>query len=282
MIKAIRVAETNYPGVTEITADGWDGRIFRMSLATCRKWIGSVERPKTAGVYLLYAGHFDRAIHGNQLYVGQSGTIGQRLGQHIGVKEFWTAVMVFTSAADWMNVAFTANIERQFIEWAQQANRYELDNGDGGREEYLGPDDKLRLESFLDSVRPVLRLANIDVFEPNMDGVFSCVDGSGSRSHLKIASGPPNPVVTILAGSMMFKLDHALVTQANLSGVTYDAAGDIYTFSKAVDVALNDWDVWSPRLFGRMTGQWKSEAGVTVNDALRQLAPLGPPRGSGA
>jgi hypothetical protein len=100
MIKAIQIAETDYRGIAEITANGWDGRVLRMSHSTCCKWIASSATPHPAGVYLLYADHFDRATHGNQIYVGQTGAIGQRLGQHIGVKVFWTAVMVFTSGDD--------------------------------------------------------------------------------------------------------------------------------------------------------------------------------------
>lgn len=272
MIKAIRIAETDYPEITEITADGWDGRVLRMSHPTCCKWIASAGTPNVAGVYLLYADHFDRTTHGNRLYVGQTGAIGQRLSQHIGKKEFWTAVMVFTSAGDWMNVAYTPNIERQFIEWAKQANRYDLDNGDDGRVEHLGQEDQARLQSFLVGVRPVLRLAGIDVFEPNLDGIFSY---NGIRGHassrLKIASGPPSPTVTILAGSRFEGLDQAKVSQANLPGVSYDIAERIHTFSESVEVMLSDWDLSLPKLFGTMVRRWKSQAGISLKTGLELL-----------
>jgi hypothetical protein len=275
MIKSIRIAETEYHGIAEITADGWDGRILRMSHPTCCKWIASSATPQPAGVYLLYADHFDRATHGNQLYVGQTGAIGQRLGQHIGKKEFWTAVMVFTSAGDWMNVAYTPNIERQFIEWAKQANRYDLDNGDDGREEHLGQEDQARLQSFLAGVRPALRLAGIDVFEPNLDGIFSYAGIQGrASSHLKIASGPPSPAVTILAGSRFDGLDQAKVSRANLPGVTYDTAGRIHTFSESVEVALSGWElVFLPKLFDQSVTRWTSKSGITLTSALKRFWP---------
>ena len=272
MIKAIRIADTDYPGITEITADGWDGRILRMSHPTCCKWIGSSATPQPAGVYLLYADHFDRVTHGNLLYIGQTGTIGQRLGQHIGKKEFWTAVMVFTSGGDWMNVAFTPNIEREFIKWAKLANRYDLDNGDDGRAEHLGKDDEGRLQSFLAGVRPVLRLAGIDVFEPNLDGTFSYA-GWGQTSHLKIASTGPTSVVTILAGSRINGLDDSKVSQAKLPGVSYDAIKGVHTFSESVDVVL-DGNVL-PTLFGCSISRWKSRAGISLHAAFRSLQPHG-------
>lgn len=271
MIKAIRIADTHYPGITEITAEGWEGRILRMSHPTCTQWIASQATPRPAGVYLLYADHFDRATHGNRLYVGQSGAIGQRLGQHIGVKEFWTAVMVFTSAEDWMNVAYTPNIERQFIKWAKLANRYELDNGDDGREEHLGQDDKVRLEVFLAGVRPVLRLAGIDVFEPNMDGVFSEISRGRVTSRIKIANGPPNPALTILAGSVIFGLGKK-ANLADLPGATYDAVQLEHTFHESVDVPLTGTDR-IPMLFERSVTSWKSKSGVTLRDALAALRP---------
>lgn len=272
MINAIRIADTHYRGITEITAEGWEGRILRMSHPTCTQWIASQATPKPAGIYLLYADHFDRATHGNRLYVGQSGAIGQRLGQHIGVKEFWTAVMVFTSAEDWMNVAYTPNIERQFIKWAKLANRYELDNGDDGREEHLGQDDKVRLEAFLAGVRPVLRLAGIDVFEPNMDGVFSEISRGRVTSRIKIANGPPNPALTILAGSVIFGLGDALGSLVDLPGVTYDPVEREHTFHQSVDVQLSSTDLF-PKLFDRSVSSWKSKSGITLRKALEALRP---------
>ena len=275
MIKAIRIAETDYPGITEITADGWDGRVLRMSHPTCCKWIVSSATPQPAGTYLLYADHFDRLTHGNQIYVGQTGAIGQRLGQHIGVKKFWTAVMVFTSSGDWMNVAYTPNIERQFIKWAKQANRYDLDKGDDGREEHLGQDDQARLQTFLAGVRPVLSLAGIDVFEPNMDGTFSYSNFRGKEwSHLKIVNGPPTPVVTILAGSQIFGLDQAKMGQKNLPGVIHDAVERVHTFHESVDVALGGTDLF-PKLFDSSLNRWKSKAGVSLDTALKSLPPHG-------
>jgi hypothetical protein len=272
MIKAIQIAETDYRGIAEITANGWDGRVLRMSHSTCCKWIASSATPHPAGVYLLYADHFDRATHGNQIYVGQTGAIGQRLGQHIGVKVFWTAVMVFTSGDDWMNVAYTPNIERQFIKWAKLANRYDIDNGDNGREEHLGQADRARLQCFLDGVRPVLRLAGIDVFEPNMDGTFSYAFLDKATSHLKIVSGPPNPVIKILAGSEFFGIDQVVISQAALPDVTYDAAERVHTFHNSVDVALIGSE-FIPRLFDEHIGKWKSKSGITLSAALKALRP---------
>jgi len=270
MIRAISIAETDYSGVTEITADGWDGRVLRMSYATCCKWIASSAQLRQAGVYMLYADHFDRVTHGNQLYVGQSGTLGQRLGQHDGKKEFWTAVMVFTSAGDWMNVAYTVNIERQFIEWAKLANRYELDNGNGGRVEHLGQDDQARLQAFLAGIQPVLRLAGIDVFEPNMDGTYSYTSHKKVTSHLKILYGFPAPTVTIVAGSRIHGLDQAIVSQASLNGVAHDAAESIHTFHDSIDVTL-DGPEYLLKLFDQHIFRWKSRSGIRLSDALKAL-----------
>lgn len=269
MIKAIRIAETDSPGITEITADGWDGRILRMSHSTCCRWIASSATPQQAGVYLLYADHFDRVTHGNRLYVGQTGVIGQRLGQHIGKKEFWTAVIIFTSGGDWMNVAYTPNIEQHFIKWAKLANRYDLDNGDDGRVEHLGIDDQARLQSFLAGVRPVLRLAGIDVFEPNLDGVFTYAPWKGISSHLKIASGTPIPIVTISAGSRISGLNASEVSQANLPGVVYDSSERLHVFSESVDVPLTG--EYIPKLLGLSVSRWKSRAGVPLHNVLQSL-----------
>ncbi len=272
MIKAISIAETNYPGITKITAEGWDGQVLRMSYATCCKWIASSAQLQQAGVYMLYADHFDRITHGNQLYVGQSGAIEKRLGQHDGKKDFWTAVMVFSSAGDWMNVAYTVNIERQFINWAKYANRYDLDNGNGGRVEHLGQEDQARLQSFLAGVPLVLRLAGIDVFEPNMDGTFSFTFDKKVTSHLKITTGSPAPAVTIVAGSRISGLNQAKVSQASLNGVTYDPEKQIHTFHESVDVTLEGPDIMR-KLFDHPVSSWKSRSGISLMATLNALYP---------
>jgi hypothetical protein len=271
MVKAIQIRETDYEGVTEITADGWDGRILRMSHAVLVKWGESRHVPFSAGVYLLFADHFDRVTHGNALYVGQTGTIAQRLKQHVAGKDFWSVVMIFVSGDDWMNVAYTPNIERQFIAWAKLANRYDVRNGDSGRTEHLGQDDTERLHTFLAGVRPVLRLAGIDVFEPNLDGQFRYKAprlGSAEVSQIKIVSPLPNPIVKILAGSRIGLLDDALVRQANLAGVTYDLNERLHIFQQDVEVALVP-SIVSLKLLGSSLRRWTSTAGISLDAALK-------------
>lgn len=62
------------------------------------------------------------------------------------------------------------------------------------------------------------------------------------------ANGPPNPVVTILAGSRIAGLDDTEVSQPNLPGVSYDLYDRVHVFSESVDVALSGNVI--PKLLG--------------------------------
>ncbi len=121
-----------------ISANGWDGQILRMSRQVFEGCPSHRKLPSTAVVYILYADHFDKSCHGKELYVGQTDGVEVRLDSHVSNKKYWNRVLIFSSAADWMNVAFTHNIEQQFIAWAKQANRYEIINGNDGCAKSLG------------------------------------------------------------------------------------------------------------------------------------------------
>ena len=73
-----------------------------------------------------------------------------------------------------MNIAYTCNVERQFIHWAKGAGRYgyEVINGNKGKKEHLDLEDQKRLSDFLAGVRPVFQLAGIDIFERSLDATY--------------------------------------------------------------------------------------------------------------
>jgi hypothetical protein len=178
MIKVVQIRTTHLDGATEITAPKWDGRAFRMSHRTFSELDLATRLFGQVGVYILFPDHYDRSRHGNKLYVGQTGTPGQRPNQQVVTEEFRSAVLLFSTKNDWMNKAYTFNIERQFVRWAKDAGRYEVINGNNGREEHLDLEDQKRLSDFLAGVRPVLQLAGVDVFERNLDDTYVAKDNA--------------------------------------------------------------------------------------------------------
>lgn len=271
MINSICVKVTNVDGVLEITSDVWDGKILRMSYKAYRQWRNKGEKLDTAAAYVLFADHFDKQKFGKELYVGHTGCIDDRLDQHVAGKDYWSVVLVFVSGSDWMNVAYTQNIEYKFIEWAKLANRYDVMNGNDSAPTHLGEDDKERIEKYLSSVREILKISGIDIFERNFDGVYERVDRA---CQTKIWSGMQitdltTKMVKIMSGSEIILYNHQAIMSKNLNGVTYDSQKCALHFSIDMEVQV-DMSV-IPRIFGNTSlSKWKSACGITLSDALKK------------
>lgn len=270
MIKDIKISKADIPGVTQIMADGWDGRILKMSRNAYNLWRASRHIPPTAAAYILYADHFDKTL-GKDLYVGQADTIVSRVDSHVAGKDYWTMLMILVSAADWMNVAHAQHIERRLIAMAKQANRYEVKNDTDGNDLYLGKEDTEKCQTFLAGLQEVLPLAGIDALELNMDGVYEYTPsyvGETAISYLKIAELGPTPKVTILAGSQFRSLRPEIKAAADLPGVTVDTQANIYTFTTDVTVEVTGASRHIREIFGHSLLSWKNRFGVSLNKVL--------------
>lgn len=271
MIKDIKITKTAVPDVTQITAEGWDGRILKMSRNAYRTWRERGQIPPTATAYILYADHFDKSL-GKELYVGQANSIDVRVDQHVGQKDYWTMLLVFVSAEDWMNVAHAQHIEQRLIVLAKQANRYDVKNGTDGNDLYLGKEDTEKCQTFLAGLKDVLQLAGIDALELNLDGVYEYTSGyvgETAISRLKIAERGPAPKVTILAGSQFSSSVYdEIKVAAGLPGVTVDAQAKIYTFTQDATVDVTCVSPYIKKLYGHSLMSWKSRFGVGLNKVL--------------
>ena len=63
MIKHVHISQTEFSGVVEIVASGWDGRILKMTRdAYFKLRQRATGLPiETAGTYILYGSYFDRS-----------------------------------------------------------------------------------------------------------------------------------------------------------------------------------------------------------------------------
>ncbi|WP_131201938.1 GIY-YIG nuclease family protein [Burkholderia pseudomallei] len=269
-IDMIHVKSSN-KGILEITADGWDGRVLKMTRRTFQQYGSGLNRP---AVYVLYVDHFDKATYGRELYVGHTSAADGRLTQHDATKDFWTLVLVFTSYEDWMNTAYTQNLEHSFIRWAKEANRYEVKNANDGAPTHLGADDKARLRAFESGVRDVLKLAGVDVFEWNRDGVYTLESPSRNQktltSSIRIEDFSP-PKIRILRGSeiALARLDEKQVEI--LSNVIVDAERGAYIFEEDAVIDVQGIDI-IPKILGVHVSLWKNESGISARDALREFS----------
>lgn len=85
---------------------------------------------KQAGLYFLIGDNDDQDFP--SAYIGQTGSVGERLATHHKQKEFWNRALVVVSQTKSFTTAHT-----QFLEWcsithANKAGRYKVLNGKGG------------------------------------------------------------------------------------------------------------------------------------------------------
>ena len=165
----ITIKNHNLSGVKVITEQNWDGEILLMSREVFLKHKHN-NILDIVGVYVIYSDHFHKDKYGNSIYIGQGDDVRPRLENHAKEKPYWNKVMIFSSPR--LNVAFTFNIEKEFIKLARFANRYKIENGDLGQAKKLGSDDADYYKNFVTKSKEVLSMANIDVFEFNSDGLF--------------------------------------------------------------------------------------------------------------
>ena len=282
MISEVKIRPTNIDGVTQITADGWDGVIIKMSRRVYETWRKSGRKPPTPVVYILYADHFDRERHGNEIYIGHTDDAQARIDQHVTGKQFWSALLIFSSLDDWMNRAFTQNIEHKFIEWAKLANRYRITNGTGSATTHLGATDSGKLEGFLDGARTVLKIAGIDIFELNTDAAFvhrHRWSKPPTSAIIRIERTEPDVAVRIAAGSVLEGYDNAEISKEQLLGIQWDQAAKIHTFDQDVIVPLHFVN-YSWQLFGQHLHGYNSPVGISLQSVLRNIV-IGVPADAG-
>ena len=254
--------------IVEISADGWDGLAWKMSRLAFERH--KFDRPV---IYALYTDHFEKSQGEARVYIGHTDNIALRLQDHDREKDFWTAAVILASKGDWMNSAFTQNVEHTFIKWAGQANRYKVENGNLGSETHLGVEDKKLLADFLDGVRDVLQLAGIDIFQFNMDGVYTFEQRSGpefTSCRLKINSLTPLQV-RILAGSNLFQVraDDAIMHAA---GARRCGTSHVWHFDTDADIEVVTTSV-IPSILGHSTANWLSRSKATLSQVLKAHTP---------
>ena len=126
-----------------------DGKPDGMLTAEVFNWTGHVlMTPRTqlsaalkraearyTGVYLLL-GEDD---NGPLVYIGEGEDIGDRIKSHDTKKDWWTIVMLITSAANNLNKAHVKYLESRLVEEARRIGKVALDNGNTPVPERSGP-----------------------------------------------------------------------------------------------------------------------------------------------
>lgn len=147
---------------------GWSGKVIAFPR---NKWgeISSQDREfDQSGVYILIGNDEEADVEDAEvprIYVGQGGSILNRINDHIQGKAFWDRGVVFISNGDILNRAHITWLESQLIRRALKIGFCKLDNGNSPQEPELAEPDKADIQSFYNEILRILPLVNIHAFE---------------------------------------------------------------------------------------------------------------------
>lgn len=118
---------------------------------------------KQVGLYFLVGGDSEA---GPSVYIGQSGSLGDRLVQHNSGKDFWNRALVVASLTNNFTQTHALFLEWSSIKAAQDAGRYTLENGNAGNRPYTPAPLQADCEDIHDTARTLLATLGFPVFEP--------------------------------------------------------------------------------------------------------------------
>lgn len=157
-------------GRIKCTLANWTGvayKIPRTDLDKCK----DRDHLKQSGVYFLF-GTSD-ATGKAAVYVGQAGLrkngegILKRLSEHRSSadKDYWTEAVAFTTRDDSLGPTEISYLENRFYHLAEDANRYEVKNGNDPNHGNINEEKESELEEFIDNARVIMGVLGHNVFE---------------------------------------------------------------------------------------------------------------------
>lgn len=137
----------------------WTGHILmaprtQISAALARK------EARHTGVYLLMGEREGQPV----AYLGEGDDISHRIKNHDINKDWWTTVVLVTSAANNLHKAHVQYLEARLIEVARSVGRVLLDNATAPARPTLSEAAQSNMETFLDYLFMVLPALRIDMF----------------------------------------------------------------------------------------------------------------------
>jgi len=147
-------------GITTAEIAGWTGHV----LAGPRSDLGDVlKRPeaKRNGAYFLL-GDDEEAVGGVRCYIGRTENFIARFRDHSVRKEFWDRVVLITSKDDSFTEGHWGYLEWRLVEFAKQAARVALANGNDPQGRKLSEAQISDMEAFLGQLQIVLPVLGVN------------------------------------------------------------------------------------------------------------------------
>ena len=100
------------------------------------------------------------------LYVGQSGSLGQRLASHNQTKDFWNRAIAVASLTNNLTQTHVAFIEWISMQEAAKAGRYQLENGNEGSRPFTPPPLEADCHEVFAVARTLIATLGFPFFDP--------------------------------------------------------------------------------------------------------------------
>jgi sugar/nucleoside kinase (ribokinase family) len=140
----------------------WTGHV----LMAPRTQIGSAlarREAKYTGVYVLLGEQDGQRL----AYIGEGEDISNRIKNHDTKKDWWTSVVLVTSAANNLHKAHVQYLEARLIEIAHAVGRVGVENGTVPSRPSLSEAAQANMEAFLEYLLLVLPALRVDMFVAN-------------------------------------------------------------------------------------------------------------------
>ena len=116
------------------------------------------------GLYFLIGESEDQDLR--QVYIGQTGSLADRLGTHNQKKEFWNRALVAISLTNNLTGTHASFLEWLSISKATDAARFQMENGNAGSRPHTPAPLQAECLELFETIRTLLATLGQPVFEP--------------------------------------------------------------------------------------------------------------------
>lgn len=138
---------------------GWTGHILVAPRTRLPEALKRKESSYT-GVYILLGEQEDDSLS----YIGEGENIANRIKSHDANKDWWTRVVLITSAANNLHKAHAQYIEARLVQEGLIANNSKLENGNNPSLPSLSEASQANMEAFIEQLLMVLPAIRVDLF----------------------------------------------------------------------------------------------------------------------
>lgn len=123
----------------------------------------AMDAAKQVGIYFLIGENEDSDLP--QAYIGQTGSLADRLAQHHKAKDFWNRALVAVSVTNSLTNTHVSFLEWLSIQQAGKAERYVLENGNTGSRPHTPPPLEAECREIHETIRVLLATLGYPLFE---------------------------------------------------------------------------------------------------------------------